>query len=150
MRLFEFEWSWQSRPLGQPWHSLLLAIFAIALLTASAYSYKITRDFVQSAHQSTGIVVRMMRKGDTFYPRVRFTDAAGQPHEFNSRRLRSPPGYSVGEQVQVLYLPDSPEAARIGRFSELWVAPLILGIIGFALTVAAVCLWIFRRALFRR
>jgi hypothetical protein len=150
MRLFELEWSWQSRPLGQPWHSLLLAVFAVILLAASAHTYRTTRDFVRTAQQSTGVVVRMLRNGDAFYPRVRFSDAAGRFHEFNSKKIRSPPGYTAGEQVQVLYLPDAPETARIGRFSELWFAPVIFGAIGVALAVTSVCLWVFRRILFRR
>ena len=150
MRVFEFEWSWQSRPLGQPWHSLLLVIFAIAVFALSAYSYRTTRDFLRQAQPSTGVVVRMIEGSDgTSRPRVRFADATGQSHELEGRTMRTPPAYSVGEKVQVVYLPGSPETARIDRFSELWVVSLVTGLIGFALTAAAIFTWVFRKALFR-
>jgi hypothetical protein len=48
----------------------------------------------------------------------------------------------------VLYLLDAPESAQIEGFFELWLVPLITGVIGLALSVAAILIWIFRDALF--
>lgn len=149
MRLFELEWSWASRPLRQPWHSILLGVFAVALFSACAYSYKSTHDFLRSAHRSTGVVVSVVGGSDeATYPHVRFVDSIGQAHEFDSDLKSHPPRYSVGEQVPVLYLLDAPESAQIEGFFELWLVPLITGVIGLALSVAAILIWIFRDALF--
>jgi hypothetical protein len=149
MQLFEREWSWASKPLGQPWHSILLGVFAVVLLAACAYGYKSTHDLLRSAHRSTGVVVDV--RGDpegASYPHVRFVDSIGQAHEFDSKLKSQPPRYSVGEQVSVLYLPDTPENARIEGFFELWLFPLITGVIGLSLSVAAILLWVFRDKLF--
>lgn len=54
MRLFGWEWSWESKPLRQPWHSLLLAAFSLALLSGSAFSYVSTREFISTSKRATG------------------------------------------------------------------------------------------------
>jgi hypothetical protein len=149
MRLFEREWSWASKPMPQPWHSIFLGVFAVALFAACGYGYKSTRDFLRSAQRSTGVVVNVAGDPEqATYPHVRFVDSTGQAHEFDSDLHSHPSRYSVGEQVPVLYLPDAPQTAQIEGFMELWMLPLITGIIGLALTVAAILAWVFRAALF--
>jgi cytochrome b561 len=144
-----WEWSWESRPLAQPWHSILLAAFAIALLAVSAWSYQDTRAFVASAHRATGVVVDVIQEKELFHPRVRFVDSAGRRHEFESKLETHPPAFSVGQSVPVLYRPDSPDEAQIEGFFELWFVPLVTFIIGIALAIAAACAWIWREKLFR-
>jgi hypothetical protein len=69
----------------------------------------------------------------------------GRP--FATEASWSPSWYSVGEPVTVRYLPDSPEVARVDRWSEKWVPPLVFG--GFALLLASIiwfgCFGWFRR-----
>jgi hypothetical protein len=145
MRLFEREWSWESKPLGHPWHSLLLLAFAIALFAGCAYHYKSTRDFLDVAHRSTGVVIEVFEVRDGFYPRVRFPDSAGRQHEFDSDLISRPARFLVGEEVPLWYLPDAPGKARIAGFWDLWFTAVITGAIGLALTVAAVAVWILLR-----
>ncbi|WP_229844606.1 DUF3592 domain-containing protein [Streptomyces cinnamoneus] len=64
------------------------------------------------------------------YPVVEFTSADGTPRKFRDSAGSNPPSYEVGEHVEVLYRPDSPEDARIKGFISLWLAPLIFGGIG--------------------
>jgi hypothetical protein len=148
MQLFGLEWSWESRPLSQPWHSIVLALFAIPLLAASLWTYKSTANFLRAAQRSTGVVVELIEKGGLHHPRVRYADAAGREHEFESKLESSPPRFSVGQRLRVLYLPETPEAAQIDHFLDLWWVSLITGIVGLALTIAAVVLWIWREQLF--
>lgn len=150
MAMTGWSWSrsWASKPLGQPWHSLLLALFALALFSASAYSYTLTRDFLRSARHATGVVVRNIGSSDGIYPRVRFVDEAGQSHEFDSTLKSRPARFHEGERVQVAYLPHSPQTASIEDFLELWFMSLITGVIGLCLASAAILLWVFRARLF--
>lgn len=127
---------------------MLLALFAIALLAASAWQYKSTSDFLKVAHRSTGVVVEVIERGKLFHSRVRYVDAAGREQEFESRLESRPPRFSVGEHVTVLYLPEALETAEIGNFLDLWWVSLISGILGFSLTIAASVLWIWRHQLF--
>jgi hypothetical protein len=148
MQLFGLELSWESRPLSQPWHSILLALFAIPLLAASVWDYKSTADFLRSAQRSTGVVVALIEKGGLYHPRVRYVDAAGREQEFESQLESRPPRFSVGQRLSVLYQPEAPAAARIEDFFVLWWVSLITAIVGLALTIAAVTLWIWREPLF--
>lgn len=68
------------------------------------------------------------------YPVVEFTPVDGTPRKFRDSAGSNPPAYEVGEQVEVLYRPDSPEDARIKGFLSLWLLPLIFGGIGLVFT----------------
>jgi hypothetical protein len=149
--LFTREWSWSSKPMPQPWHSICLGLVALGLFAAGGYGYKQTRDFLRSAQRSTGVVVAVVGKpGETTYPRVRFADAAGRTHEFASDLRTSPPRYAVGEQVVVLYPADAPERAQIEGFEEQWFVPMVDAIIGVGMAAAAILTWIFRNVLFEK
>ncbi|MGW5868593.1 DUF3592 domain-containing protein [Streptomyces sp. NPDC055239] len=71
--------------------------------------------------------------GPTAYPVVEFTPADGTPRTFRGSAGSNPPSYDRGEQVEVLYLADSPEDARINGFASLWLLPVVLGGIGFVM-----------------
>lgn len=51
--------------------------------------------------------------------------------------------------MSVLYPPDAPQKAQVEGFMELWMLPFITGIIGLAMTAAAVLTWVFRDALYK-
>lgn len=75
------------------------------------------------SHDSDGTSV-------TYYPVFTFTDANGISHTVASGTGSNPAGYETGEDVTVLYLTDAPSKARIKSFLELWLAPLIVGLLG--------------------
>lgn len=62
-----------------------------------------------------------------------FTDHLGESHTFVSKVRSSPPRYTIGEHVTVLYDPESQAHdldATIDSFNEGWLGPAITGIIG--------------------
>jgi len=71
----------------------------------------------------------------TYSPVVRFTAKNGNTIEFTSKAGSNPPAYSKGETVEVLYLPSSPEKAKINDFKSLWMWPFIVGGVGL-------CFWL--------
>ncbi|MCC3773838.1 DUF3592 domain-containing protein [Streptomyces sp. UNOB3_S3] len=80
------------------------------------------------------------------YPVIEFTPADGTPRKFRDSAGSNPPSYEVGEQVEVLYRPGSPEDARIKGFLSLWLMPLIFGGIGLVFTgIATVMALVTRR-----
>ena len=150
MRLFEWEWSWESKPLRQPWHSIFLALSSLALLSASAYAYLTTQKFISGSNRANGVVTRMLQAGSSSYPRVSFVDASGEPHVFDSKLRSNPPRYSPDDTVIVLYSRNRPGEAKIENFFELWFVTLVTGVIGLALGCAGLFLWVFRRRLFQQ
>ncbi len=84
----------------------------------------------------TGTILEMREKRDkdsgdaTYAPTFQFEDTAGAQHTVASSFYSSPPEFHVGDNVPVLYRPDAPRRARIASFRQLWVLPILLGIMG--------------------
>jgi len=110
------------------WGGLLVggAMLLGALLLAQH-----TRSFIARAQHATGEVVELVERNSsdstTYAPAVRFTTADGREIRFVSSTSSSPPAYSAGERVEVLYPPGEPERARINAFFSLWGGAVILG-----------------------
>lgn len=83
--------------------------------------------FAIGTKQAEGTVVEMV--GDEMKSPVVEFNANDRRHTFQSKMSSSPPAYSVGERVSVLYHPEQPAEAQIDSFSERWLFPL-----GFATT----------------
>ncbi|MGK5543184.1 DUF3592 domain-containing protein [Streptomyces sp. URMC 127] len=120
---------------------------ALCLVTGLIFA-GISVSFLTDAERAPGTVValdwqedygggsRKARSDDppAAHPVVEFTPAGGTPRKFRDSAGSNPPSYEVGEQVEVLYRPDSPGDARINGFASLWLLPLIFGGIGLVFT----------------
>lgn len=81
-------------------------------------------------------VVKNKRRGAA--PVVEF-HLDGVRHEFQSWLSTSPPQFSVGDDVTVLYDPHDTQRAGIDSFVTLWLFPTVFGGIGVVmLTVSAI------------
>ena len=130
-------------------------LVGIGLLVAAGIFAERTSRFVGQAITTSGEVVELVRsrssnsssgtRNYTFKPRVRFTAPDGKVVEFLSNVGSNPPGFTIGEQVRVLYDRDDPTDALIDDFVSLWLIPLILSGIGLVFftvgTVMAVLPW---------
>lgn len=131
--------------------SIFLAI-GLGLLAGAAFWAVKTRSFVAQAEVAPGTVVALNRttSGDSnaYYPVVDFVTPQGRRVEIHSSYGSSPPAYSVGEKVEVLYLPDRPEEAKIRGILSLWGGAIILGGVGlvFAAVGGGMTLFPFLRA----
>ncbi len=109
-------------------------LFGGAMLIAALLLAQHTRSFVARARHAPGEVVELVphqsSNSTTYAPAVRFIAADGRAIQFVSSISSSPPAYSVGERVDVLYLPGEPERAKIGAFFSLWGGAVILAGIG--------------------
>jgi hypothetical protein len=120
---------------------LCAALGAISLV-ASIVTYIHACRFVDSAARAEGTVIKMVERrsrdsGTMYSPVFVFRDAQGRNHEIYSSVSRYPPAYKVGETVTVLYDGDDPDHAKLDGFFDLWLVPLVLGIIGGANMIIA-------------
>ncbi len=89
---------------------------------------------VRAGEKATGIVVSLVSenagndRGTVFAPKVRFTTHTGRTVEFVSPLRSAPARFSVGQRVPVVYSRDNPSHARIDRFVDLWLLPLVFGV----------------------
>lgn len=134
---------------------LLGAIFATLGLIAvgiGLWFYSESSAIADGGVNTRGTVIEMVRSRDsdgdvTYRPVVEFRDAEGTRREFTGRFGSSPPSYSTGESVSVIYDPDAPGRAIIDGFVGRYLFPLVFGGIGtiFAATGIGFLYFYFRR-----
>jgi hypothetical protein len=108
---------------------------SVIVLILSFFVYRHTRRFVDSAARAEGTVTKLVESrnrdsGTTFRPVFVFHDSKGAEHEIYSTMGSYPPSYKVGENVAVLYAPEDPDNASLDGFFDLWLVPLIVGVLG--------------------
>jgi hypothetical protein len=115
---------------------LLPAIFCLVglcLLAPAAWTAYQSWAFLRAAQSAPGSVIALDWQEDSdtslVRPVVRY-EIRGDPHQINGATWASSPAYVVGQQVQVLYPPDQPSAARLYTWFDFWFLPALLGGIG--------------------
>lgn len=91
-------------------------------------------------HHNPGIRITVREQEPTgtwtYFPSLRFTDAAGVVHEFESSTGSPESNYPTGHQREVVYLPADPAQVRLaGASSKLGIAFIIAG--AFACIIGA-------------
>lgn len=124
----------------------IFLIIGILMLVGAYFLYKNTADFINNATTTEGTVVELIevrsedtdtsnsrnkkRYSYTYKPRVEFNTKTGKLIEFMSSTSSNPPSYTKGEKVEVLYLEDKPEKAKINGTTSLWLGVMIIGGLG--------------------
>ncbi|NDJ58584.1 DUF3592 domain-containing protein [Enterobacteriaceae bacterium 4M9] len=113
--------------------------FGCMMLGLSFYQAWSEAQFEKNALRTTGKVVDLgldRSEGQRiWYPVVSFYDSQGKKNEFTSS-VGSAGYHSMrGQDIEVLYLADEPDEARISGFEGQYVGSLVMGIfgVGFAL-----------------
>ena len=125
---------------------VLPIVFLVALgLTAGGLYYVVTQiDLLLHGATATGEVLSLEAGSSTssggrpaWFPIVAFETSNGTPITFRHRTGQYPAAYVEGDKVEVSYLPDDPETALIAEGLVNWLLPILLLVIGPALTVVA-------------
>ena len=143
-----FQWSWASKPMPQPWFSLFMALAGFILLSICAYTALEAHAFATAAIRTPGTVTDVPQSNQCSRPVISFVDVQGGERSFRTKVCSSPPAFSVGEKVVVLYRENAPAEARVESLGEQWFTCLITGIIGSALVLGSALAWAYRRRLF--
>ena len=109
------------------------------LLVGTVLLYR-TRRFAGNALTTNGAVIGLKRRGSTksgralYSPVVSFIAADGSHVEFTDPILRHPPGFKVGERVEVLYDRRNFKRARVPKspwdlYFPAWVFLLVGGVL---------------------
>lgn len=104
----------------------------VGCLLAAAH----TRRFLASAQQARAEVVGVQQRSGShpqdraYYPVLRYRTQQGATQEVVSSVGSNPPRYKEGDTLLVLYNPARPSEVRIHSFTQVWIAPLVLGVLG--------------------
>ena len=107
----------------------VFGIVAVILTTVCYFIYSHNQKLLARADRAAGTVVELRHGGgdSTYRPVVSFQTAQGRSVTFVTSWGTSPPAYSRGDRVTVLYDAATPEKAEIEGFLSLWMGTLILG-----------------------
>jgi hypothetical protein len=130
-------------------------VIGVGLLIGCYFMVRHTQHFLQTAIPVRGVVVENVYRESSgnnnngpswsYYPHVQFRTTDGQAIDFVSSTGSSPPSYSVNQPVTVLYDPQQPYKASINSFGQLWVGPLVLGILGVVFTAPGIGFMVWKR-----
>src|SRR5579859_6264706 len=91
------------------WFGLIFAGCGLICLAAGVCVFFQTREFVRTSAKANGVVIAMKSSHSddrtTYAPVFQFMDASNATHEVSSSMYSSPPGFHVGEKIEVLYQP---------------------------------------------
>lgn len=129
---------------------VIFAMVGFLMLLGSGLWAKSVASFVDEAASTQGEVIEMVmrRSSDstTYAPKYRFVVDGQQVYTVTSSSGSNPPGYEVGEKLQVLYNPQNPSDAKINSFMGLWFGPVLVGAMGLVFSLfAAVPAYMFWR-----
>ncbi len=120
------------------------AIFVVIALGFGLY----TTWFLHSSVATNGTVVSMRTVTDaqdnsiTYAPVFTFVASDRSNYTVSSDTGSNPPAFEPKQRVKILYEKSHPTNARIASFGQLWLFPLVFGIIGA--TATAVGYFLFR------
>ncbi len=122
---------------------ILFGIIGVCMVFGSAYFFVSTKQFIASALRAPGTVVDLVPKenddgGYTYAPQVTFSTDEGEEYTFVSGASASPPAFSEGEIVEVLYEAKNPRGAKINAVSTLYGLPLIMGGMGIIFALVGI------------
>jgi hypothetical protein len=128
----------------------------VGLILGGIIQFFQTRRFVRDSITTTGTVItlvvrrldsstiltrtktkrgiRTTRKLNPKSPHIRFTTAEGEAITFTHHTASDPPGYKIGQKVNIRYQPSRPHEAQIASFSSLWLMPGLLLFVGLLIT----------------
>ncbi len=113
----------------------VFGLLAIGALTGAYFMYSHTRSFVDRAVTVPGKVIDNVSKTDSdgdemYYPSFQFRTLDGRDITAVGKLGASSPDYKPGDAVEVLYEDANPQGAQIRSFSQLWIGPVVIGILG--------------------
>ncbi len=111
--------------------------FGMIFVAVAGYFVVKDQRLAATGLRTSGEVITLERSynddgGRTYAPVFVFHDAKGTRHEVTSSVKSSPPAFSRGEKVEVIYDPAKPGQAIIDSFSQRYLFPLVFGGIGGA------------------
>lgn len=114
---------------------LLFTFIGIMILLGSVIWVVMNYQFASRAASAKGTVIKLSAGGS--HPEIRFTTADGKVVEYSQSGLIF--GYREGDEVEVLYDPDTPQKASLSTFGAMWGFPLLGFVLGACFT--GVSLW---------
>lgn len=114
--------------------AILIILIGLSVIALSGWTARDTFQFLSKADSTQGTVVEVtshLQPGGTdtngnpvstwiYSPRVEFEPVKGDKRQFGGAGTSDAKKYQKGQTLEVLYLKDDPNTAKINSFKELW------------------------------
>lgn len=132
------------------WVGGIFMAVGLIIMAAGGVFYFQNAQLADGGARAQGTVIELARSTDsdgdvTYRPVVEFFDDDGTRHEFASSFSSSPPSYSRGQKVDVVYDPQAPGRAMIEGTLERWIPLLIAGFGASFAAIGAVFVFLYLR-----
>lgn len=121
---------------------VLCLLAGVMILSATVRDAVVVRRLRRHGTRTWGIVVDNVRVNDSdgpsWVPVIAFTDRTGHRVEFSPRMRGTGLGLPTGRQVQVVYLTDNPQGARVLMWRHMTGSTVFLAFGAFLFLSAAV------------
>jgi len=115
------------------WTGLIFVVIGAAFVAVALFAWIHTRRFAEESVAALGEVIGLQEHdgdGITYSPIIRFHGPGGRHFEFTETTSSNPPGYSVGDQVRILYHSQNQRHARVASPIRLYLMAIIFGGLG--------------------
>ncbi|MFD4601391.1 DUF3592 domain-containing protein [Streptomyces sp. NPDC058464] len=113
--------------------AVLCTVAGLGLFVAAAHEGRVVHRLRRHGVQTWGLVVDNVRTTDSdgpkWVPVIAFTDRLGYRVEFSPRVQGSGMGLATGRQVEVVYLAQNPQVARVRMWRHV-VGPVVFLTLG--------------------
>jgi hypothetical protein len=119
------------------------------LVVVGLFFFLRTRNFLAKAQEAKGTVIEMVYRrtssadsssGGGYAPVYQFETADKRRIIKQDGLATNPPGYQVGQTIDILYDPENPEKASVNRWMNLYFVPALLGGLGLLFGGVAVAI----------
>lgn len=118
----------------------LFGVLAVIFLATASSAALHTRSFLRQAVTGTATVIELKwiedtdantnRRVGTYHPVFRFLATDDQTYTVQSQVGSNPAPFEINQIVPIVYPRESPTAARINSFWQLWLFPVIFAGLG--------------------
>ena len=142
--LFSFRVNWGAKPLGQPWHSILLLLVGLGLWSGSYYFFQKTWNKLSYYEKTIGIEIDQLANKKLV---IDFPDQNGELHRLYYYKTENTT-LEKGREYNILYNPDNPSEAIVNTVWGKWAMAMILFLGGSIFNFLSGLFWIWRDRLF--
>lgn len=121
--------------------SLLLSLVGTLFAVIAYREWRATGRIIKTGVQTQGVVIenikRQRRIGDNYQstavaPAVLYLTNTGEQRTYYSQTYTTPASYSVGDKVDIWYIPDEPNKVTL-KGADAWILPVAFGVFGLAM-----------------
>jgi hypothetical protein len=114
---------------------IVFSLLGGLLVLIGVFLFFRTKMFIGKAQEVKGTVIQLVfsqgsEDGGGYSPVYQFKTLEGQDIMVQDSLSSNPPGFKVGQEIQVLYDPENPRKARIKKWMNLYFMPVLFGGLG--------------------